>query len=39
VISISRDQLEMMKKQMLALGNFNEVKRINKIIEFQSDRL
>ena len=29
----------MMKKQMLAMGNFKEVGRINKILEFQGREL
>lgn len=33
------DQLISMKKQMLSMGNWKEVERIDKIIKFQRDVL
>jgi len=33
---MSKEQLLAMKRQMLAVGNFKEVERINKILKFQT---
>lgn len=35
VIHISLEQLMAMKREMLGMGNFKEVERINKIIKFR----
>jgi hypothetical protein len=34
-IKMTREQLVEMKRQMISVGNFKEVERINKILSFQ----
>ncbi len=35
VLYMTLEQLKAMKREMLSMGNFREVERINKIIKFQ----